>query len=84
MPAMNTPQFEPYRPEKPLGRLGKVVAGVVGALAFAYLLNPTLGIFEILPDNLPVIGNLDEAFFTFVLLSALGALGLRFPFVRRR
>jgi hypothetical protein len=25
-----------------------------------YLLNPTLGIFELLPDNLPLVGNLDE------------------------
>lgn len=25
-----------------------------------YLLNPTAGIIEIIPDNLPLIGNLDE------------------------
>lgn len=25
-----------------------------------YLLNPGLGIFELLPDNIPLIGNLDE------------------------
>ena len=25
-----------------------------------YLLNPTFGVFEIFPDNLPFIGNLDE------------------------
>jgi uncharacterized membrane protein YkvA (DUF1232 family) len=25
-----------------------------------YLLNPTAGLFEIIPDNLPLIGNLDE------------------------
>lgn len=32
-------------------------AGVVGLL---YILNPTLGVFELLPDNLPIVGNLDE------------------------
>ncbi|RME46487.1 MAG: DUF1232 domain-containing protein [Caldilineae bacterium] len=30
---------------------------VLGAI---YLFNPTAGIFELLPDNLPVVGNLDE------------------------
>lgn len=27
---------------------------------FGYILNPTAGVFEILPDNLPFVGNLDE------------------------
>ena len=31
--------------------------GVVGVI---YILNPTAGILEFLPDNLPFIGNLDE------------------------
>lgn len=31
--------------------------GLVGVI---YILNPTLGVFELLPDNLPFIGNLDE------------------------
>ena len=30
---------------------------VVGII---YLLNPTAGLLEVLPDNLPIIGNLDE------------------------
>lgn len=29
-------------------------------LGVIYLLNPTLGVFELVPDNLPFIGNLDE------------------------
>jgi hypothetical protein len=28
---------------------------------FIYLLNPGAGIFEFIPDNLPIVGNLDEA-----------------------
>ena len=34
------------------------LASVVGGV---YLLNPTAGLFELLPDNLPLVGNLDEA-----------------------
>jgi hypothetical protein len=30
---------------------------VVGGI---YLLNPTAGILEIIPDNIPIVGNLDE------------------------
>jgi len=30
-------------------------------LAGVYLLNPGLGVFELIPDNLPFVGNLDEA-----------------------
>ncbi|MEY3021477.1 MAG: hypothetical protein RIS86_675 [Planctomycetota bacterium] len=61
--------------------LGTALAlGVAGA-SLVYLANPTLGVFELLPDNVPVVGNLDEAFFTAALISALGYLGLRLPFV---
>lgn len=34
----------------------------VGAVACAiYLLNPGWGVIELIPDNIPGIGNLDEA-----------------------
>lgn len=29
-------------------------------LGFIYILNPTIGVFEVIPDNLPLVGNLDE------------------------
>ena len=35
--------------------IGGIVLGVI------YLLNPGAGVFELIPDNLPIIGNLDEA-----------------------
>ena len=69
---------------KPTSRLKKVIAVLVACVSALYLLNPTLGLFELLPDALPLIGNLDEAFFTLALVSALGALGLELPFLRRR
>jgi len=64
--------------------LKKVIAVLVACISALYLINPTLGLFELLPDALPIIGNLDEAFFTLALVSALGALGLELPFLRRR
>jgi hypothetical protein len=44
---------------------------LAGLLALLYLLNPTFGVFEFLPDNVPLIGNVDEALATAVLLGAL-------------
>ncbi len=29
-------------------------------LGIVYILNPTLGVLEFIPDNLPIVGNLDE------------------------
>ncbi len=33
---------------------------ILAVIGLIYVLNPTLGVFELLPDNLPAIGNLDE------------------------
>jgi|GEM_PF-4601795 len=42
--------------------MGKLVLCWIGLVGSAvYLLNPTAGIFELLPDVLPGVGNLDEA-----------------------
>lgn len=51
------------------------LVGVAGALAFLYILNPTLGLFELIPDNIPLVGNLDDATATMVLLAALRYFG---------
>jgi hypothetical protein len=32
----------------------------MAALGVVYILNPGAGILELLPDNLPIVGNLDE------------------------
>lgn len=44
---------------------------LVGGL---YLLNPTAGIFEFLPDNIPLIGNLDEAGAAILVVRCIDAL----------
>ncbi len=43
----------------------------VGLLAVIYLLNPGAGIFELIPDTLPYIGNMDGAAAVALLLGCL-------------
>jgi len=33
---------------------------LTGIIGVGYILNPGLGVFELIPDSLPIIGNLDE------------------------
>jgi len=54
----------------------KSVVAVIGFISFLYLINPTLGMFEFIPDNIPFIGNLDEATASFLLLSSLAYFGI--------
>jgi len=49
--------------------------GLAGVLAVIYLLNPTFGVFEFIPDNIPFVGNLDEATATMVLIAAMRYFG---------
>jgi hypothetical protein len=53
----------------------KLMIAFAGILAFIYLLNPTFGVFEFVPDNIPFIGNLDEATAMMVLLGSLRFFG---------
>lgn len=57
---------------KPLKSLVVLVIGLLSAL---YLVNPGMGVFELIPDNLPFIGNLDEAGATALLLACLRYFG---------
>lgn len=56
----------------------------LGLLATIYILNPTAGFFEIIPDNLPLIGNLDEAAAVALLLMCLSYFGIDLPNIFRR
>jgi hypothetical protein len=53
-----------------------LAVAVIGIVSCLYLLNPGLGIFELIPDNLPIIGNLDEVTAAWLLLSALAYFGI--------
>ena len=63
--------------------LKNILVALAGLISLIYLINPTAGILELIPDNLPIIGNLDEAAATAGLLMALTNLGLN-PFSRSR
>lgn len=57
---------------------------LLGLFCLIYLLNPGAGIFELIPDNLPLIGNLDEAAAIATLLMCLKFFGIELPDFFRR
>lgn len=50
---------------------GKILAVLLTLLSVVYLLNPTAGFFELIPDNIPFIGNIDEGVAAFVLFKSV-------------
>ena len=62
----------------------RIVVFSVGILATIYILNPTAGLFEIIPDNLPLVGNLDEAAAVALLLMCLSYFGIDLPNIFKR
>lgn len=55
--------------------LKKTVVACLGIIALLYLLNIGAGIIELIPDNFPFIGNLDEASAVVLLLMCLKYFG---------
>lgn len=55
---------------------------VMAAVCGLYLVFPTLSIFELIPDAIPIIGSLDEAAATTGLLYSLSGLGWLPSFLR--
>jgi len=53
-----------------------VIIAILGLLSLIYIINPTAGFIELIPDNFPIIGNLDEAAATALLLSCLSYFGI--------
>lgn len=49
---------------------------IAALLSIVYLINPTAGILEFIPDNIPFIGNIDEAAAVTVLLACARYFGL--------
>lgn len=69
--------------EKGPGCFGQGIAMVGVLLSAFWLMNFTFGVVEI-PDNLPFVGNLDEAAAAAMLFSCLRYLGVDLlPFGRR-
>lgn len=53
-----------------------IVVSLLGVVSTLYLLNPGWGAIELIPDGFPVIGNLDEAAATALLISCLAYFGV--------
>jgi len=53
-----------------------VLVALAGLLSLVYLLNPGAGVFELIPDNFPIIGNLDEAAAVAIILAAFRYYGI--------
>ncbi len=64
------------RTEEKRSLVGSLLVGLFGALGVVYLINPTAGLIELIPDNLPVIGNLDEAAAVMLVISCLACFGI--------
>ena len=85
-------ELEDFEEQLPAAELSPLIQpGWAKALAWAtivlggiYLINPTAGVFELIPDVIPVVGNLDEAAAMFLVFAALRYLGVRLPdFIER-
>jgi len=55
----------------------KKIFAILGAILSAiYLLNPTAGFIEFIPDTIPGVGNIDEALMAAILVASLKSLGI--------
>ncbi|QQE13133.1 DUF1232 domain-containing protein [Planctomycetota bacterium] len=61
------------------GFIKRVMAGIGLIVCVVYLLNFSFGFIGEIPDNLPVVGNIDEVFVSMILFTCLGVLGVRLP-----
>lgn len=60
------------------------LVALAGILSFLYLIFPSFGLFELLPDYIPFIGNVDEATASMFLLGALRYFGMDLTNLFRR
>lgn len=49
---------------------------VTGLLSAIYLMNIGVGVVELIPDNIPLAGNIDEAIAILLLINALAYFGI--------
>jgi len=62
-----------------------LIAIVTGIIGLVYLLNPGAGVIELIFDNVPLIGNIDEAIATGLLLNSLAYFGINLvPCAKRK
>ena len=68
------PAFAPAPVPPPARRWGKLWPILGLGVSGLYLLNPGFGVFELLPDNLPGVGNLDEGGAVLLFIACLRRL----------
>lgn len=56
--------------------LKNILVALAGLVSLIYLLNPGAGILELIPDNFPIIGNLDEAAACAIILASFRYYGI--------
>jgi hypothetical protein len=49
---------------------------LLGIVSLLYILNIGIGFIELIPDNIPIIGNLDEAGAAMLLVNCLKYFGI--------
>ncbi len=54
----------------------KIIVFCLGVISLLYLLNIGMGFIELIPDNMPFVGNLDEGAAAALLLMCLRYFGL--------
>ena len=53
-----------------------LIITLMGLVSLIYMINPTAGILELIPDNIPFVGNIDEAGAAGVFISCLRYFGI--------
>lgn len=56
--------------------LKSFLVALIGLISVLYLLNPSFGFFELIPDIVPFVGNLDEGAAMTLILMCLRYFGL--------
>lgn len=80
--SQNLPSKEPQKRElsgfvkaltEPLSKYGwpSWLVYTMAIIGVVYILNPTFGLLELIPDNLPIIGNLDESVAVMLILAGI-------------
>ncbi len=54
----------------------EMVIVFIGLFAAVYLVYPSLGVFELIPDAIPLVGSMDEAGATVLLVNTLNYYGI--------
>lgn len=61
-----------------------MLAGIAAIICIAYLSNIGGGVVEVVPDNIPIVGNLDEVVASLILFFSLRFLRISFPSLSKK